>query len=166
MRSNQSSFRRPTPVFNAMPAPRPARRGIAAVEFALVCPIFLVMILGMTEMVSVLFAKNVVTTAARRGCRTATNPLSSGFSITSAITDYLQNLQDNAGATLDGAATITLLVNDAEVSTSDFFSTVQTNDKISVTVSLPYSSISLIPSNLFMSNDTVITETVVMMRQK
>lgn len=145
------------PVLAGTPVPQPARRGVAAVEFALVVPVLLVMMLGMIEMVGAIFARTIVIAAARRGCETATKPLSSNATVIFAVNDVISSNNISSSS-----ATTTIRVNGVVKNVS----TAKQNDRISVTVSIPYSNMELISSNLFIDSSTAISETVVMMRQQ
>lgn len=48
-----------------------ARRGAAAVEFAIVAPVFLLLVLGSIDMCRLLMAQSVLTNASREACRVA-----------------------------------------------------------------------------------------------
>lgn len=125
---------------------------------AFIAPLFATFILGMTEMVSMEVAKKAVGAAAARGCRFATDPvITSNSSITTVVNKVLT---DNKIST--GAATITIKVNDVVTPVT---SATKLNDKISITVSVPFSAVTWISSYMFLSSTSPIAETVVMMRQ-
>ena len=130
------------------------RCGAAVVEFAVVMPVFVGFIIGAFELSRGLWAKEVLCDAARRACRNGTQPGTSNATITSDINDILK---DNG---MDSTkATITILVNDQPVDASK---AVQ-NDKISVKVGMPVSSI-MVVTQVFLQSNTIESATVVMMR--
>jgi len=112
-----------------------ARRGTAAVEFAVVAPLlFLVIVLPTFEFGRGLMVAELVTNAARSGCRVGILPGNSNSTITSAVDTSLTS-QGVKGATtmikVNGAA--------ADVSAA------VPGDTITVTVSVPYNNNSWIP---------------------
>lgn len=57
------------------PGPKPAaRRGIAALELAIVSPFFAIVLVGMFELTRVMIVKEVLDDAARKGCRSGIIP--------------------------------------------------------------------------------------------
>lgn len=132
------------------------RPGVAALEFALVAPFMVFFAVGMIEMGRGLQVKEVLSDAARKGCRTGIKPLSTNTTVT---TDINNVLTDNNLTSSD--ATITIKVNGA---TADV-STAKEYDKISVKVSIPVSKIAWV-TPLFLPGTTVESSTMVMMRQQ
>ncbi len=66
------------------------RRGAAAVEFALVAPILLLITFGTLEICSAIFLKEKVTIAASEGARIAVKKMSTQADVVDAIESYLQ----------------------------------------------------------------------------
>lgn len=56
--------------------PPTSRRGVAAVEFALIAPVMFLITFGMIEIGSVMMIKNSLTQASRSGARAASLPMS------------------------------------------------------------------------------------------
>lgn len=131
------------------------RPGVAAVELAIVVPFMVFFAVGMIEMGRGLQVKEILSDAARKGCRTGIKPLSTNTTVT---TDINNVLSDNNITSSN--ATITIQVNGA---TADV-STAKEYDKISVKVSIPVSSIAWI-TPLFLPGTTIESSTMVMMRQ-
>ena len=71
-------------------------RGQALVEFALVLPIFLLIVLGIMEFGNLLFQINVVTGAAREGVRVAAVTAPDGTAVSAAVNNVLNaaNIHD------------------------------------------------------------------------
>ena len=68
---------------------RPSR-GNAVVEFALVLPILLLVLFGITELGRMIMTTNVLNTAAREGARlAAVRPVSDSLSVQARVTDVL-----------------------------------------------------------------------------
>jgi Flp pilus assembly protein TadG len=91
------------------PGPRPqASPGAAAVEFALVLPLFLVLLFGVVEFGLIMYAKGIITQASREGARYGVV-----YSLTpktkSDIETYVQNYLQNAGFS---GATVTATLGD------------------------------------------------------
>jgi Flp pilus assembly protein TadG len=77
-------------------------RGAAAVEFALVLPILILLIFGIVEFSISYNRQQALHAAAREGARTASVPSSTTSDINSAVTNALQ------GVTFDSSPTITI----------------------------------------------------------
>jgi Flp pilus assembly protein TadG len=144
---------------NTCPAPqtRPpaARRGVAAVEFAVVLPLLALFVAGIAEFGRALTARQVLNDAARRACRAGALPNRDTAAITAEVQQVLTDNGLNAAA-----ATITVLVNGQSV---DAATAVQ-DDQICVQVSVPFSQVAWVPA-LFMSQSSVVSATLVMRRQ-
>jgi Flp pilus assembly protein TadG len=127
---------------------RKRRRGAAAVEFAIVAPIFFMLFCGMIEFGRAIMVEQIITNAAREGARVAVLDGASTTSVTTQVTNYLTSANlGNAGATVSvsvaapGSTTFTV----ADPSTAVYGGSIQ------VTVSVNYGSISWIPSSMFIS---------------
>ena len=68
-----------------------SRRGAAVVEFAVIAPFLVAIMLGMFEVTRALQVKNYLTDAARSGCRIAIQPGSTTQSVTDNINTVLAN---------------------------------------------------------------------------
>jgi Flp pilus assembly protein TadG len=79
----------------------PSRLGTAAVEFALVAPVFFLLVFGLLELGRMLMIQEALTNAAREGCRTAVLATTQSSSdVEAAIRGYLKPvtaLASNAG---------------------------------------------------------------------
>ena len=111
-------------------------RGAAAVEFALVMPVFLTLLLGMLECARLGMAVQVVTSAAREGCRVAALP---GNTATTAQT-RVNTVLSQAGFP---SATITLNPSDPTTATG--------GTAISLSLSIPFSKVSWLGTSSFMN---------------
>jgi len=111
------------------------RQGAAAVEFAIVAPIlFLCVILPTFEFGRGLMVAELVTNAARCGCRVGVLPGNSNSTVTSTVNTSLSD----QGIT---GATTTITVNGAATDVS----AATAGDTVKVIVSVPYNSNSWIP---------------------
>jgi Flp pilus assembly protein TadG len=123
--------------------------GTATVEFALTIPILVLLTLGMVEISQAVLTKQLLVNAARDGARSATLEGASSQQITTSVQEFL------SGASISNAS----------VSISPLPLTLaQGGDPVSVTVSVPFSSISWLPSPMFMGGIDL-SATVVMRRE-
>jgi hypothetical protein len=126
------------------------RRGAAAVEFALVAPIFFLMIFGMIEFGRMVMVQQVITNGSREGARIAVLDGTTGAKVVSVVDDYL----DSAG--ISGA---TVLVDPPEPNDAGY------GVPVTVTVTIPFGQVSWLPSPMFIGGDTALTATSVMRRE-
>lgn len=137
----------------ALSIKRNPRRGIATVEFAVIVPLLVLLMMGMLEVTRAIQVKNYLTDAARSSCRLG---IQNGKNS--------QNVTDNINAILTAhsidptQATITILVNGsaADVNTAKKY------DKISVSIAIPISRVSWVKASYF-SATALTSETMVMM---
>lgn len=84
--------------------------GQSFVEFALVLPVFLMLVLGILDMARAYSALQIVTNAAREGARTGIISASSSADVTSSVDTYLgaggQTGCATTGSNLGGAGTV------------------------------------------------------------
>ncbi|MBI3839438.1 MAG: pilus assembly protein [Planctomycetia bacterium] len=126
------------------------RRGAAAVEFALVAPLlFLTIIIPIFEFGRGFMVSELVTNAARAGCRVGVLPGNLNSAITSTVTTNL------SGQGVTGATT-TITVNGG---TGDVSAAVE-GDSVSVTVSVPYTNNSWIPGRFLAGKSITGTQTM------
>jgi len=133
------------------------RRGAAAVEFALVAPIFLfALIIPMVEFGRGMMVVNALSSAAKTGCRTGVLPSSDNSAIATAVANSL------SAQGIQGANPIEVRVNGTVANAS----TAMQGDAISVTVSVPMSNVSWLPLSLtrYLGNQTL-SQTEVMRRE-
>jgi Flp pilus assembly protein TadG len=134
---------------------RSSRRATATVEFAALAPFLATLILGSIEISRALMVKNMLSDSARRGCRVGIVP----GKATSDITTYVNyNLTQQGLDTTQ--VTTAVLVNGKSADAS----TANSTDKISVQVAIPASAVSWVATH-YITGTTLISETVVMMRQ-
>jgi len=131
------------------------RRGIAAVEFAILAPFLVYLTLGTLEISRGIMVTQALNDAARRGCRTG---IQGGTSTATIQADAQAAIKE---VPIAAATTVTVLVNANSVDAS----TAVHGDAITVQVSVPFSAVSWTTS-IFLSGDTLVSEKVVMMRQQ
>ena len=126
------------------------RRGGAAIEFALVSFFFFVPMIGMIEVARMIMVKEILVNAAREGARTAIAPNKTDANVRTTIDNYL------------AASNITGFTRTISPSLG---SNPPVDSAITVTVSVPCSSVSWGGAPTIFAGRTL-TATVVMMKQK
>lgn len=122
----------------------PQRRGAAVVEFALVAPIFFMLVLGIIEVGRAMMVQQILVNASRVGARRAAMLFSNQAAVIDAVDDYLD------GVSIHGeTATITP---DPSSATA--------GSELTVTVSVPYSSVTWLPAAKFMAGKTLTSSSV------
>jgi Flp pilus assembly protein TadG len=139
VRPTKDKLERPCRLF------RRNRRAAAAVEFAIVAPIFFLLVLGMIEYGRMVMVQQVITNASREGAREAVLDGATAATVTSTVNDYL-----TAGS-ISGA---TVTVDPSPLSGAEF------GDPVTVTVSIPFSQVSWLPSPMYLGGRTMTASTV------
>jgi Flp pilus assembly protein TadG len=121
------------------------RRAAAAVEFAIVAPVFFLLILGMIEYGRMVMVQQVITNASREGARQAVLDGATTAEVTAAVNSYLSS------GSITGA-TVTVTPNPP--SNAGF------GDPVTVSVSIPFSQVSWLPSPMYLGGKTLIATTV------
>ncbi|HUY37006.1 MAG TPA: TadE/TadG family type IV pilus assembly protein [Pirellulales bacterium] len=132
------------------------RRGAAAVEMALLAPIFCTVAMGIFEIGRAEMVRSCLSDAARAGCRTGVKPGQGNADIIADVNDILTNEGIPAGK-----ATITILVSGAS---TDALKAQGGIDSVSVQVSIPVSSVNWVILR-FLSGSKFESETVAMLKQ-
>lgn len=121
------------------------RRGAALVEFALVAPVFLLLIVGSIEFGRAIMVQEALTNASREGARVGVLDGATTSDVTTAVNTYL------TGMSISGATT--------SVSPTDPGTTAN-GTQVTVLVSIPYSTVTWVPSPWFLKNATLSAVTV------
>lgn len=133
----------PPTIVGVRSAARSKRRSAAAsVEFAVVAPIFFLLVLGMVEVGRGLMVQHLLLNAARQGCRIGILPSNGNTQISSAVADTLAP----AGIT---AQNVSVTVNDASADAS----TAKSGDDVSVNITVPVSAVTWVPVGNFLSGN-------------
>jgi Flp pilus assembly protein TadG len=136
--------------------PRQARRGVAAVELAIVSVFILVpCAYGMIELSRAIQVKEILTDAARSGARVASTVGKSNTDVTTAVNAAL-----SANSIATNLATITVKVDGATANCN----TAAAGAKVSVSVSVPANAVNYM-TLFFMTSGAVQSQAVTMMRQ-
>lgn len=112
------------------------------VEFAVVAPVFVAMVLGMIEFGRALMVQQMLTNASREGARVAVLEGSSASEVDSAVAERL--------TTIDGAT----VVCDPDPAAAGY------GESITVTVTVPFSGVSWLPSPIFLGGEDLTASTV------
>ena len=129
---------------------RPVRRkrlGAAAVEFALVAPLFFLLVFGMIEFGRMVMVQQVITNASREGARKAVLDGASATNVKSSVVTYMSN------------GGVTISTSNVTISPTDP-TTAAAGDPVTVTVSLPFSQVSWLPSPMFLGSRQMTASTV------
>lgn len=122
-----------------MSTKRQKRWGVAATEFAIVAPVFLLLVIGMVELGRALMVQQVLINASRVGARQAITLGATAGAVQSAVADY------SASVAVPGVA--------VEVSPDP--AAANAGDPITVTTSVAYSGVSWLPSPWFLGGATL-----------
>lgn len=125
------------------------RRGASAVEFAIVAPVFFLVVLGIIEFGRMVMVQQVITNAAREGARIAVLDSATAGRVTSRVNDYL------AAASLPGA---TVVITPSPPTSAKF------DEPVSVEVRMPFAAASAL-SKPFMTSGMTLSAKSVMRRE-
>lgn len=123
------------------------RRGASAVEFAVVAPVFLLLVLGMVEYGRMVMVQQVITNATREGARAAALDGATNDSVTDVVVEFGQQ------------ASITINPSDVTVTPSDP-GNAAFGEPVEVEVSLPFSQVSWLPSPMYLGGKSLVAKTV------
>ena len=124
------------------------RRGVAAAEFAVCLPVFLLLVFGMIESCSMIFLKQTLTVAAYEGARTALEENAVAADVRTVCEQVLSDRRVQGGT--------------IAISPTDF-QRLPPGDYISITVSAPADSNSIIRGSFF--NGRTLSSTATMMKE-
>jgi Flp pilus assembly protein TadG len=127
---------------------RGKRTAASAVEFALVAPVMLLFVLGIIEFGRLMMVEQILTNAAREGCRRAVLDNSTESDARAVVNNYLSNSGISGGT----MAPISNL------------STAKAGDTITVTVSVPFDNVSWFPVARWLQGKTL-SASVVMRKE-
>ena len=111
-------------------------------EFAIVAPLFFLLIFGMFEFGRMIMVQQLLTNAARSGSRVAVIDGATSSSTISTVKDYLD------GGSVD-RQDVSVTVQPSNLSTTD------TGDAITVQVSVPFNDVSWLPAPWFLGGQTL-----------
>lgn len=121
------------------------RRGASAVEFAMVAPVFFLLVFGMIEYGRMVMVQQVITNASREGCRRAVLDGATADGVNTAVNGYL------ASAGIDGAV---VTITPSSPATAGF------GEPVTVAVSVAFAEVSWLPSPMYLGNTQLRASTV------
>ncbi len=121
------------------------RRGVAVVEFAVVAPLFFLLVFGMIEFGRMVMVQQVITNASREGARVGVLDGATTSDVTGAVNTYLTN------AGVQGASVAV---------TPDPPSSAGYGAPVTVTVSVGFNQVSWLPSPMFLGGQNLSAVTV------
>ena len=124
---------------------RKRRRGAAAVEFAVVAPIFLLLVFGMIEYGRMVMVQQVLTNASREGARRAVLDGSTNQDVVDDVDPYLSS------GSIDGANIPVTPTNPGDAAFGD---------PVTVSVDIQFSQVSWLPSPMYLGGRTLSATTV------
>ena len=136
-------------------SPSRKRRAAAVVELALLLPVLSILLLGVLEISQALRVAEIQTEAARNGCASASYP----GQMNSNVYAEVQTVLTNSGLP-SKYATVKILINDVEGNLDN----AKRNDKITVIVAMPWSSVNYSKTNCFFFGDSMLTESTTMLK--
>lgn len=110
------------------------RRGASAVEFAIVAPLFFMLVFGCIEFGRALMVQQILTNASRVGAREA-------ITLNATASEVMTTAANYASSTSVSGVTVAVSPDPAAA---------QAGDMVSVTVSVPFNNVSWIPAPWFM----------------
>lgn len=120
------------------------RQGAAAVEFAIIAPLLFMLLLAFIELSRGFMVQQVLTNASRVGARQAITVGATQSETSSAVQSYTSSM----GLT---GSTITITPNP---------STASSGDEVTVTVSIPYASVTWLPVPKYLAGKTLTASSV------
>lgn len=124
---------------------RKKRRGAAAVEFAIVAPVFFLLVFGMVEFGRMVMVQQVITNAAREGARRAVLDGATTSAVETTVEDYL-TAGSISGAEVD--------VDPSPPTDAEY------GDPVTVTVTVDFEDVSWLPSPMFLGGEELTASTV------
>jgi Flp pilus assembly protein TadG len=122
----------------------PRRRGVAAVEFAIVAPLFFLLIIGIIEISRAMMVQQVLINASRVGARRAITLSSSEAAVTDAVVEYANGVG----------------VSGVSVAVSPDPGTATAGQAITVDVDIPFQAVSWLPAPWFMGGKELAASSV------
>jgi Flp pilus assembly protein TadG len=130
------------------------RRGAAVVEFAIVAPLFILLVFGMIEYGRMVMVQQVLTNASREAARKA---VLDGANATTIKTDTVSYL---TGGGVKNVSTSAITINPTNPASA------AAGAPVTVTISVPFSSQSWLPATMFPgAKSKTLTATAVMRRE-
>ena len=131
---------------------RRGRRGIATVEFAVVFPVIVTVLLGIWEVGRMVDVEGILYNAASVGGRTASTGLNTAAQVQTAVTNYL---------TLAGISTANVTVTVSDLTNPGTDPTAATTlDQLQISVSVPFSAVRWSATSMFVPGTRLLSARV------
>jgi Flp pilus assembly protein TadG len=124
---------------------RRKRRGAAVVEFAIVAPLFFLLVFAMIEYGRMVMVSQIITNASREGARQAVLDGATNSEVTSAVDEFLEM------SSIQGAEVETV---PADISAAAY------GEAVTVSVSVDFNQVSWLPSPMYLGGQTIKASTV------
>lgn len=131
-------------------SPAARRSGAAAVEFAFVAPLLVLLVFGMIEFGRMIMVQQILVNAAREGARKAVLPGATDDMAKTTVNDYLKNTN----------------ISGHETAVSPSASNATGGTSIAVSVSVPYKDVTWLPFANFLSGKTLSASAVMRKEDK
>lgn len=142
-------------------AARGNRRGVAAVEFAVVAPLMVMLILGVIEYAQLVDTSHTVCNASRRGARLAArHSTATTVDVENYVRDYLTSMYPQLGASSPSVGVVVKDGAGAAVSGTSIGS-IDRGDQCSVDVSLSFDAVRWLGFFTTLSNTTLQSSTYI-----
>ena len=125
------------------------RRGAAAVEFAIVAPVFVLLIFGMIEYGRMIMVQQIITNAAREGSRRVVLETAEVLEIETSVREYLESCSIKATGSSKSDVTVQIQNQDGTVIRNDK-DLPPPGEPVSVVVSFQYTHASWLPVPRFL----------------
>ena len=126
------------------------QRGAAAVEFAVVAPIFVLLLFGMIEYGRMVMVQQMLTNATREGARRAVLDGTTTANVKTTVQNYLTSGN--------------ITVNNSEITVAPDPAAAAFGDPVTVSLTVPFSRVSWLPAPMFLGNANM-SATSVMRRE-
>ena len=135
------------------------RRGVAAVEFAVLAPLIFLLIMGAIDVGQYVNVSQTVSDASREGARLAAqNETTSAADVEASVLQYINENYDLSDAALSAAVTVTV-TDGADNPVSDL-TTIAEGDSLKVTVEMEFDDVRWADSIVLGDNKTLSTTTM------
>lgn len=129
---------------------RKNRQGAAAVEFAIIAPLFFLLVFGMIEFGRMIMVQQIITNASREGARMAVLDGATRHDVEMTVNDYLE------GASIRGA-TVTV--------SPDPPDSAGWGEPVTVTVRIPFGQVTWLPTPMYVGRDMQLSSGTTMRRE-
>lgn len=153
-------------VFDQSASLRQKRSAVAAVEMAFIVPVLALFMLGMFELSRGVMVRQILTGAARKGCRTG---IVQAFGNSDIVNDATNVMRDNGFSSTqfdpsNGIGAVNITVIDSSGNTWTDAMNAPSGSKVSVQIVIPASSVNWV-SSYFLKSNMVESDLMVMMKQ-